>query len=648
MRRPSIRLIAGVGVAAVLAAFPFAPEVFGRDGATSDGPAVKRDDPSRTPADVAMDLDFLVAAAWDREGLVPPGTCTDEEYVRRVYLDIVGTIPTADQVLLFVRDDAEDKRARLVDHLLDTPGYARHFTNLWGSTLVGEGTNDNNRDYVPGLFRRWLEQQFEADRPYAELVTDLLTAKGTGYENGAVNYAGRRAHSATDMAGAVSKHFLGVQIQCAQCHDHPYEEITQADFNGFAAFWGTTVGVPERIDYSILGARAAERAERRYEQQVQALIKQGMAEDKARQQANRRRPRTRNIQDVELMATTGRGGVARNLRRRAERELGEIAKVTPKYLLGSDFDPKASATRRSGLAGWITDTENPYTAKALANRYWGWMFGRGIVHPIDDFSSVNIPSVPQALDVLAEDTADHAFDLKRLVRVIAATKAYQLSTSVPERTPLADEFFSAGPLKEITPQQTFDSLQVALGVRKDGARMSGLYGGSPSSVDMTGGRGGMMMGTDGTEMTRVERILASMARSYFQTFEDDEGGESESFSGTVPQGLFLLNSDVINNALVQKNVSVIPQIVGDYDTVRECVRHLFLRTLSREPTAKELNKFTHFAKTAKTVEETVPTDGKTKKNKAKKRRRTGELREHAAYADLLWALISSSEFSSNN
>ena len=641
-----LRVAAACALSLVITA-PFALTGLALEDATRDGPVVE--DAARTPSDVAMELDFLIAEAWRTEGLEPTGRCTDEEFVRRAFLDIAGAIPTPAQARQFVSDDEPTKRQLLVDALLASPGYARHFTNRWAQVLVGQGTGGNNgREFVPGLFRVWLEKQLTADRPWGEIVTELIAASGTVYDSPPVNFGGRRDHSATDMAGATSKAFLGVQIQCAQCHDHPYETITQADFNSFAAFWAYTYGLPKEIDYGILGPRAAERAEQRYRDDVATYVKQGKTRIEAEQMASRRRQRSQDIRDWESQPEARNPRVARGMLARNKKRLGEIAETEPRFLLGATYEDVEGQTRRGALAAWIVDPQNPYTAPALANRYWGWLLGRGFVHPVDDFSSVNIPSVPAALRLLAEDTADHRFDLKRLIRVITRTNAYQLSTRTPERTPLADEFFAAGPLKELTPQEAFDSLQIALGVSRDATQMSGITGVVPASIDMSGS-GGMMMAGGADELSRAERLLQGAARSYFQTFDDDEGGDSEAFTGTVPQGLFLLNGAVVNNLLVQPRVSVVPGIVDRLDKESDRIRDLYLRTLSREPTKDEVRRLVHFVKTAETTEQAVAvTDAKTGRKTMQRGRRTGELRTHAAYADVLWALLSTSEFATNH
>ncbi len=635
-------LAAGAACALVCAAWP-APDALGGDAATSDGSAPE--DPARTPADVALDLDFVFADAWRREGLEPSARCGDATFVRRVYLDVVGTIPSVGQVEAFVRDTREDKRARLVDELLATPGFARHMTNVWSEVLVGQGTGDNNREYVPALFRRWLEEQFTANRPWPEIVRALVTAEGTVYDSPPVNFIGRRDFSATDMAGAVSKAFLGVQIQCAQCHDHPYEALTQQDFNGFAAFWAYAYGTPKEIDYSVLGDRAVQRADESYRKDVEAFVAQGKSEEEARRLADRKRPRTRDWRDFEKSPLARNRRAAERVQRRNEQRLGEIAKAEPRFLGGAPYTDVRDRTRREALADWIVSPRNPYTAQALANRMWGLFLGRGIVHPVDDFNSVNVPCAPEALRLLADDTATHGFDLKRLVRVITATRAYQLDSASQARNAHAEEFFAVGPLKELTPQQTFDSLQLALGVKRDGTQLSGLEGDAPAAIDMTGGGPGMMAAAGG-ELTRSERLLQLAARSFFQTFDDDEGGGSEAFGGTVPQGLFLLNGDVVNNLLVQPRISVVPGLVDRLPNERERIEDLYLRTLSREPTAAELARLTRFVKTADAPETAEPEPARGKRKGAA--RRTDEQRRHAAYADVLWALLASSEFATNH
>jgi hypothetical protein len=635
----------------------------------------------RSEREVAGEVDDLLAMAWEKEGLAPRERCSDEEFARRVFLDVVGTVPTPKQVREFVSDDEPGKRARLVETLLASPGYARHAANQWGGVLVGATDATNGREYNGALFRRWLEQQFAANRPFGEIGSEMLTGEGTVYANPALNFMGKRNHDAKDLAGSVSRVFMGVQIQCAQCHDHPYENITQRDFQGMAAFFARMTLEPEEIPYEMFGPAAMRRAEKRIEKEVRKLMENGQTEEQARRTAERRKPKSKSVGDI-----AGDVRLPRRYRKRLEKQLGELTKTTPKFLHGDEYEDRDGETRRQALARWVFDPRNPNTARALANRYWGWLLGRGIVHPVDDFTSVNIASVPEALDVLARDVAAHHFDVRRLVRVITRTQAYQLSTAGGERTPQQVEFFAAGPLKPLPPQVLFDSMQVALGVADNGNGMSGLDGGGLSSMDM--GRGGAAMMMAEGERDRGKRVLRGAAKSFFQTFDDDEGGESESFEGTIPQGLFLMNSQVVNGLLTNPRVSVIPKVLDHFENRRDRIRHLFLRTLSREPTRTELLRFETFvkkhresvptARDARTLSreptrtellrfetfvkkhrESVPTardadadaDESPPDRKARRRkfrRRNPEAAQAQRYADVLWTLISSSEFATNH
>lgn len=619
------------------------------DGAAPDRGATA--DRAAPVADVARSIDAAIADAWKREGISPNRAATDEEFVRRVHLDLVGTLPTALQVEDFLRDARPDRRERLVDDLLASPGFARHFANRWAEVLVGIGTGDSNRDFVPGLFLPWLERQIASERPYAELVTELLTAQGTPYSNPPVNFTSRLDTNPADLAGAASRAFLGVQIQCAQCHDHPYEEISQRDFQGMAAFWGRMRLRPADIPYEMFGSRAVEREREQQEKRVQEMVKAGTPEAEARVRAARQTPKTRDISDLP-------GGVKlpKAFEQGRQKVLGEATTGEPRFLAGPVYTDREGETRRGALARWIVDPANPWTSKALANRVWGWLLGRGFVHPIDDFSSVNLPSVPAALDLLAADTAANGFDMKRLVRIVTRTRAYRTSTVGRERPPKAVEFFAAGPLKPLTPQQSFDALAVALGTIRDGRTLS-LSGAPPTAIEMEDGRGGMvrpMSETSAESPDRVQLAMSAAARSFFRTFDDDEGGGDAAFEGTVPQGLFLLNSQVVNGMLANSRVSVVPPIVRAHATEKDRIRQLFLRTLSREPTAAEVARFTSFVRSAQAAgpDRGPDRDGRDgrggREGRGGRNGRAGEDAAAAPYADVLWVLIASSEFGTNH
>jgi hypothetical protein len=409
-----------------------------------------------------------------------------------------------------------------------------------------------------------------------------------------------------------------------------------------AAFFGRMRLRPADVPYEMFGPRAVEREREQTEKRVQEMVKTGVPEAEARLRAERQQPKTREISDLP-------GGVRlpKNFAEGRRQALGEAAKAEPVFLKGGPYADAEGETRRQALARWIADPKNPYAARALANRTWGWFLGRGFVHPVDDFNSANPASVPAALETLARDTAASGFDLKRLVRIATATRAYQTSTAAKERPAKAVALFAAGPLKPLSAQQSFDALNVALGVVEDGRRLT-LEGSAPTAIEMDGGRGGMRpMGADGAYEApdRVQLAMSQAARSFFRTFDDDEGNGDASYEGTVPQGLFLLNSQVVNGLLANPRVSVVPKVMAQHAAEKDRIRALFLRTLSREPTAEESRRFAEHVRAA------APKGADGAKDGAKgrgKRFRGGEDPAAAAYADVLWALVSSSEFGTNH
>ena len=592
---------------------------------------------------VAKDIDAALGEAWKAAGVVPTQRCTDEEFVRRVCLDLIGTIPSAKQTEDFLADPQPDRRERLVESLLASPGAARHFADLWSEVLVGQGAVEKERNYVPGVFRPWLEKELAEKRPYPALIGELLTATGDPFSSPPVNFFGRRDFVATDVAGGVSQAFLGVKIQCAQCHDHPYENIKQTDFQGMAAFFARMTLKPADLPYEKFGERAVKRIEEQEEKRVAELVKNGTPEEEARMQVRRQRPKTVDVGDLAGDARLPKR-YAENPKR-LEKIPAEVARMNPKFLHSVAYEDNAGSTRRKALADWIANPANPYTARALANRYWGWFMGRGIVHPVDDFNSANPPSVPTVLDILTRDTAESGFDLSRLVRVITQTKAYQLTSATTRRAAKTEGLFACGPLKQFTSQQAFDSLQVALGIVDDPTQMTDIGGGAPSAIEMEGGRYGQMAMADGETKDKAKLAITGAARSFFTAFDNDEGGGSDVFEGTVPQGLFLMNSQVVNGMLTNPQLSVVPEVLKSFDNERARIRHLFLRTLSRGPTDAEMTRFVNFVKTAGPTSAPPPN---TKKGRGMPPMRRPEDVQAVAYADVLWALVSSSEFGTNH
>jgi uncharacterized protein DUF1549/uncharacterized protein DUF1553 len=362
------------------------------------------------PAPVGMtaaDIDTAIRAAWAKEGITPAPATDDARYLRRVYLDITGVIPSVDVVTAFLADTAPDKRAKLVATLLASPRYADHWTDLWDRVLLGRDVRARlvDRD----AFRGWLHGELAKNVGWDRMVTDLLTSTGENRaeETGAVNWFVKYRDTPQDLAGSASKIFLGVQIQCAQCHDHKTEKWKTDDFRRFAACFAKTrtdaVGDPE--------------------------MKQ------------------------KTFAVTDADNVA--MRKRKEPEIKAIVAAAPTALDGTDFS--SSENRRKALATWMTAPANPWFARAAVNRLWAHFLGRGFVDPITDFRPGNPGVVPELLDAVAKDFVSSGHDIQRLIRLICATEVYQRAAVGAGK----DKLWSRFRTEPLAPDELLDSLVVA-------------------------------------------------------------------------------------------------------------------------------------------------------------------------------------------
>jgi hypothetical protein len=357
----------------------------------------------------APDVDKAIRAAWTKEGATPAPMVDDARFLRRAYLDITGVIPAIETVTAFLADGAPDKRAALITALLASPRYADHWTDLWDRVLLGRDVRARQVDR--DAFRGWLHGELAKNVGWNRLVTDLLTATGESRapETGAVNWFVKYRETPQDLAGSASRIFLGVQIQCAQCHDHKTEKWKTDDFRRFAACFAKT----------------------RTESVGDADTKQ----------------KTFAVSDADSPA----------MRKRKEPEIKAIVTAAPTALDGTDFS--SSENRRQALATWMTAPDNPWFAKAAVNRLWAHFLGRGFVDPIADFRPGNPAVLPDLLDALARDFVASGYDIQRLIRLICATEVYQ--RAAVGRVKGGDLLWSRFRVEPLAPDELLDSLVVA-------------------------------------------------------------------------------------------------------------------------------------------------------------------------------------------
>jgi hypothetical protein len=325
-------------------------------------------------------VDRFTRKKWQELGLVPSDLCSDEQFVRRLSLDLTGTLPTPEQVLAFVSSTAANKRDKLVDTLLETPEYSYYFANKWADILRVKRRGDPNRAKGTFAFHEWIRQAVAADLPYDEFAHDILGAAGDDVSNPPTVWY-RELQNPEQFVDDTAQVFLGLRLACAQCHHHPYEKWSQDDYWGLAAFFA--------------------RLNRKAVQQPG---------DIPGQQPGR-----------VVITSRARGGVI-------NKRTNQAAIMKP--LDGAPMEVGPYEDPRHKLADWMTAPKNPFFARAVANRYWAHFFGRGIVDPLDDMRVTNPPSNPALLDALADDLAANHYSLKHLIGTICKSRTYQLS-SVP-------------------------------------------------------------------------------------------------------------------------------------------------------------------------------------------------------------------------
>ena len=324
-------------------------------------------------------IDEHIFAKLRRLRMNPSGQCDDATFVRRAYLDIIGTLPSAGEARSFVEDPSGNKRAKLVDHLLQRPEYAEFWALKWSDLLRNEEKVLDHKGVEK--FHAWMRESIAGGKGLDQFTRELLTARGSTYKNPAANYY-RALRNPTDRSEATAQLFLGARLRCAKCHNHPFDRWTQDEYYQFAALF-------DGIDYKIIENKRRDGYDKNQfvgEQEVQFVGERKFKD-----------PRTK--------------------------------KAPSPRLLGAETAPlDENRDRFEQLAEWITSRDNSLFASVQANRIWAHMMGRGLVDPVDDFRPTNPASHPDLLAALAGDFAEHGHDLRHLIRRIASSRSYQLST----------------------------------------------------------------------------------------------------------------------------------------------------------------------------------------------------------------------------
>jgi hypothetical protein len=364
---------------------------------------------------VAALVDRHIAQRWSAERVTPSSLADDAEYFRRIHLDIGGVIPQAADVRQFLADTSPDKRRRAVNDVLGGPRYVVHFDNVLSSLFLP--VPDNQPDLTASGFGAWVRRKLIDEASYAEIVREVVTAsldvspalvgRGSPFVSPA-QFFQSRGNDPAAIAGAVARSILGLRIECAQCHDHPFDQWDRQQFWSFAAFFG---------DIS---------------------------------------PRTALVNGRRVVQPL-------DLNRRILTIPDSDTVVTAWHLDGAAPAWQHNVSSRITLADWITRPDNPYFARATVNRLWSHFFGAGLVEPVDDFSSANPASHGELLDELAAEFVTHDFDLKFLIRALTASGTYQRSSQQTQVGEPEARVFATMSVKGLTQHQFYDSLVRAAG-----------------------------------------------------------------------------------------------------------------------------------------------------------------------------------------
>ena len=518
------------GMFTAIAMAMLAPFAFSAEG--------KSDLPLRGKDPIVEEINKQIRQGWEDNEVQPSPQADDAEWLRRVYLDVLGQIPDSATVEKFLSEKDAGKRQKLVNELVEDPRFVRHMTTVWANVLIGRNAPD--RTSRPGL-EKFLRESFARNRPWNEIVFDLLTAEGHFEQNGAVNFIlgqltgnPNRDDYAVEATAKATKIFLGMQVQCTQCHDHPFNDWKQNQFWEFNSFL----------------------------RQVR------------RRDVDKYDPASgRNVDDYsELVRRDYEGPVYFETRQ------GLMKVAYPKYF-EKEIDSGKKTNRRQQLAEVMAKSDaNQQVARAFVNRTWGQFFGYGFTRPVDDMGPHNPPSHPELLHFLTAEFVKSGYDVRVLVKWITSSEAYHLTSQFNAKNEIDNPSIGEIPLfshmyvKALTVEQLYDSLIVATNADQSG---KGSYEESQRQKEM-------------------------WLREFMRIFGGNDEDEPTLFSGTIPQALMLMNGDLTRQAISTDKGGFLAAVLSSpkMRSDNQRIQALYVAALGRVPTRGEYGKIERVMKQA--------------------------------------------------
>ncbi len=580
----------------------------GKAGAAnkSDSPPAKLKITSTSASvrEAAKQIDDLVAKGYEQSKLSPTRVVNDEEFLRRVYLDLNGAIPTLAQAKAFLDSRDPAKRQKLIDELLDSPGYISHTYNYWADLLR---ISNRTRGDVAGNFPKWIKQSIAQNKPFDQFVREMITAQGKAHENGAVGYWLRDDGMVLEITATTAQVFLGTQIGCAQCHDHPFDNWDMKQFYELAAFTSEVVTRDRNYRSKEINEVRRKAQSGDLPREVQQVL-QNMLREASYGVSDQPRKTLKLPNDYQY-------------------DNGKPGQVVSAHVIFGEAPASRDLSSRERYAQWLTSPSNPLFTKVIANRLWARVMGIGLVNPIDDFSELNTPTNPQLLDHLAKLMTELKYDTKEYLRIVLNSKTYQLATNREDYNK-DNHRNQAGVLRRMTAEQLWDSF-ITMTVENANAGIGDEADDEDGDSMMMAGGGAMMMAaaTD-VDLTKMkadqiiayaEKIVAdrkaarnrpavrrqqqarvnpNMLRASETRQPAPAGHFLREFGGSaretvadahtdpsVPQVLFLLNGSAFTQ--LTGRTSELAKNVTKASTDKEKVEVLYLSILSRYPSPTE-------------------------------------------------------------
>jgi hypothetical protein len=581
------------------------------------------------PASAAADVDRLLFAELTKAGVAPAERCNDEDFLRRVSLDVVGKLPSPEKVSLFCLNPDPHKREKLIDQLLASDDYGRNWGRYWRDVVFMNATNNRAR-FGEATFEQWISRQLNANVSWDRIVTEMLTATGDVRENGATALFLAHEAQPPEVAAEASRIFLGIQVQCANCHDHPSDIWKREQFHQLAAYFPRVAIRPKNDDnggmrsfeiVSVNSARGQQRGNMLRDNperfiQLADRNQDGKVTKEEIEKSPRGKQMGRFLDRIFDLADANKDGAltAKELKdvppmpERPGRgsteyympDLNDPSSkgklIQPKFFVdeSSPGESLSDEERRAAVAKAFTSPDNPWFSRALVNRLWSELLGEGFYMPVDDIGPTRTARFPEALDVLAQGFAAQRYDVRWLMKTILLTDAYQRQIR-PKAVSEETLPFAAQTPTRLRSDQLFNALVQVLGL---------------SDPTENGDDTAMMAGP----MAR----LRNPRNQFHALFSFDPSTPQEDITGNVPQSLFLMNSPLFRSAIAARGNTRLARILRNQQDDGDALNEVYLLVLAREPSDRERQAALDYVRDVGARDE--------------------------AFEDLMWCLLNSSEF----